>query len=82
MTYGLRDGSWPKGFRVKRDGTEWPSLLPLPLILPLPPHPPPLQPAPEPEELAMADDGLSLTVQGVKYSVGDYVYLDPYTFTK
>ena len=30
----------------------------------------------------MADDGLSLTVQGVKYSVGDYVYLDPYTFTK
>ena len=44
--------------------------------------PRPRQPTPEPEELAMADDGLSLTFQGKQYNVGDYVYLDPYTFVK
>ena len=30
----------------------------------------------------MADNGLSMTLAGKQYSVGDYVYLDPYTFTK
>ncbi len=29
----------------------------------------------------MDDDRQGLTVQGIQYRVGDFVYLDPYTFT-
>jgi hypothetical protein len=36
----------------------------------------------ETEPLALSDDGLSFTVEGLKYSMGEFVYLDPYTFSK
>ncbi len=41
-----------------------------------------LQPSPKPVELAMTEDGLGLTLRDIQYRVGDYVYLDPYTFTR
>ena len=40
------------------------------------------QGVPEVVELGVLPDSQGLIVQGVEYRVGDYVYLDPYTFTK
>ncbi|GAX75038.1 hypothetical protein CEUSTIGMA_g2482.t1 [Chlamydomonas eustigma] len=41
-----------------------------------------IEPPKEAEPLTVSDDGLNYTINGHNYSVGEFVYLDPYTFSK
>jgi len=41
-----------------------------------------VEPKPEPVDLAASDDCKTLTVDDVQYKLGDFMYLEPYAFTK
>ena len=41
-----------------------------------------LEPSPEPAELSHSSDGKGIILKGTEYRIGDFVYLDPYTFTR